>query len=405
MSKQQILKFPQGFLWGASTSAYQVEGNITNDWSEWEKSEARIKQLKKQGKNLEDYICGLSCNSFESFVDDLKCLKELGISSYRFSIEWSRVEPEEGKFNIQAINRYGDIIKLLKENNIEPFITLWHYPIPLWLKNLGGWESGKMEKYFCRYVEKIVSEFKNDVIFWTTLNEPDIYSGYSYLTGKFPPNKKNPLAYWRVFNNLIKVHKSVYKKIKEISPKAKIGISKHNIYFEAYKNRCVNVILKKLSDWWWNFYFLNRIKNYQDFIGLNHYRRNVINYGFNKNENKIVSDFGWEIYPKSIYFVLRDLKKYNKPIYITEHGVSDGLDKYRSWFIKESLKNIHLAISEGIDIRGYSYWSLLDNFEWAAGWTQKFGLYEVNRQTFKRTPRPSVKVYAEICKNNQVGVD
>ncbi|MEI6596872.1 MAG: family 1 glycosylhydrolase, partial [bacterium] len=220
MSKQ-ILKFPDGFFWGASTSAYQVEGGAINDWSEWEKSAARIKQLKALGKNPEDYISGQACNSYEMFAADLECLKELGVSSYRFSIEWSRIEPEEGKFNEAAINYYRNIIKLLKENKIEPFVTLWHYPVPLWLRNLGGWESGKMEKYFCRYAEKIVTEFKNEVIFWTTLNEPDIYSGFSYLSGKFPPNKKNPLAYWRVLHNMIKVHRSVYKKIKAISPKAK----------------------------------------------------------------------------------------------------------------------------------------------------------------------------------------
>ncbi len=401
----KILKFPVGFFWGVATSAHQVEGGLNNDWSQWEKSEARIKQLKVSEKNPDDYISGKACNSFEIFDEDLKCLKELGVTSYRFSIDWSRVEPANGKFNDQAIDYYRNIIRKLKANNIEPFVTLWHYPVPIWVRDFGGWNSRKVEKYFFRYVEKIVNEFKSEVIFWTTLNEPDIYSGYSYLTGKFPPNRKSPLIYLRVLKRLIKVHKLAYKKIKAISPRAQVGISKHNIYFEAYEEKFINVILKKLADWWWNFYFLNQIKNYQDFIGLNHYRRNVINYGFNKNENKIVSDFGWEIYPKSIYHVLLDLKKYYKPIYITEHGVSDGQDKYRAWFIKESLKNVYIAISEGVDVRGYSHWSLLDNFEWADGFTQKFGLYKVDRQTFKRTPQSSVKIYSEICKNNQVEVD
>lgn len=396
MPTQKTLKFPAGFLWGASTSAYQVEGGNVNDWSEWEKA---------RGQNPADYICGSSCNSYELFDEDLKCLKELGVSSYRFSIEWSRVEPEEGKFNQEAINHYGQMIKKLKNNNIEPFLTLWHYPIPLWLRDKGGWLSGEMEKYFCGYAEKIVSEFKNDVRFWTVLNEPDIYSGYSYLTGKFPPNKKSLLAYLRVINNFIRVYKKAYSAIKEISPSAQVGISKHNIYFQAKGEKLVNIILKKLADWWWNGYFLNKIKNYQDFIGLNHYRRNVINYGFGKNENKIVSDFGWELYPESIYYVLLDLKKYNKPIYITEHGVSDAKDKYRAWFIKESLKNVHRAIKKGVEVRGYSHWSLLDNFEWADGWTQKFGLYKVDCRTFKRTPRPSAGVYAEICKNNEVKIN
>jgi len=405
MAKQKILKFPPGFLWGASTSAYQIEGNNTNDWSEWEKSPARLKHLNKEGKNLDDYICDLSCNSEERLDEDLKCLKELGVKSYRFSIEWSRVQPEEGKFSVSGIEYYRGLIEKLKANKIEPFVTLWHYPLPLWLSKRGGWESGEMEKYFCLYAKKVVGEYKNEVRFWTVLNEPDIYSGFAYLTGKFPPNKKNLFTYLMVINNFIRVYKKAYLAIKEVAPNAQVGISKHNIYFEAYKNRPINVILKKLADWWWNFYFLNQIKNYEDFIGLNHYRRNTINYGFNKNENKIVSDFGWEVYPKSLYCVLIDLKKYHKPIYITEHGISDSRDKYRPWFIKECLKYVHRAIAEGADVKGYSHWSLLDNFEWAAGWTQKFGFYEVDRKTFKRTARPSAKVYAEICKNNQLVID
>jgi len=401
----KILKFPAGFLWGVSTSAYQVEGGATNDWSEWEKSEDRIKKLKDENKNPADYICGKACDSYNRFEEDLKCLKELGVKSYRFSIEWSRVEPEQGKFDQQAINYYRSIINSLKENKIEPFVTLWHYSLPLWLRDSGGWESKEMEKYFCRYAEKIVNKLKDEVTFWTTINEPEIYCGYSYLTGKYPPNKKNLFAYWCALHNIIKAHRAAYKKIKAILPNAKVGVSKHNIYFEAYHGRLVNIILKKLADWWWNGYFLNKIKDHQDFIGINHYRRNTINYGFNKNENKIVSDFGWELYPESIYYVLCDLKKFNKPIYVTEHGVSDAQDKYRGWFIKECLKNVHLAISEGVLVKGYSHWSLLDNFEWAAGWTQKFGLYEVARNNFKRTARQSAKIYAQICKNNQVVID
>ncbi len=395
----KFLAFPKGFFWGASTASHQIEGGNVNDWSEWEKSPKRMAELKKKNKNPEEYISGKACNSYELFDEDLKRIKEFNLNAYRFSIEWSRVEPEEGKWNEEAIDHYKNVVKKLKENNVEPFVTVWHWTIPLWARDRGGWSSKKILDPFSRFAEKMASELK-DVKFWITLNEPEVYAGQSYLIGIWPPQKNNPFVYVKVIRNLIKAHNNIFHVIKKINLEAKIGIANPNIYFEAYKNRFVNIVLKKIVDWWWNFYFLDKTKNGLDFIGLNHYHHSRINYGFHKNENKIVSDFGWELYPESIYHALMDLKKYNKPIYVTEHGLADAKDRYREWFIVESLKNVHRAIDEGANARGYLHWSLLDNFEWAEGFTKKFGLCEVDFKTFKRAPRPSAKIYAEICKNN-----
>ncbi len=254
--------------------------------------------------------------------------------------------------------------------------------------------------YFSRYVKKVVLSLKDDVKFWITLNEPEIYAGESYFRGIWPPQEKNFISYLVVIKNLIKAHKNAYHIIKEISPNAQIGIAKNNIYFEAYENKLVNRFLKKIIDWWWNFYFLNQISNYQDFIGLNHYFHDRINYGFNKNEYRIVSDLGSELYPEAIYYVLIDLKKYQKPIYITENGLADAKDEKREKFIKDHLVWIHKAIQEGIDVRGYFYWSLLDNFEWDKGFWPRFGLVEVDYKTMERKIRPSAYKYAKICKEN-----
>jgi len=203
-----------------------------------------------------------------------------------------------------------------------------------------------------------------------------------------------------VNRNLIKAHREAYEIIKKNNPAAQVGIAKNNIYFEAYQNKFINNLLKKFIDWWWNFYFLDKIKNQQDFIGLNHYFHNRINYGFNKNANKKTSDLGWELYPEAIHYVLKDLKKYNKPIYITENGLADAADKNREWFIKESLKNIHKAIQENTDVRGYFYWSLLDNFEWDKGFWPRFGLVEIDFKTQERKIRHSAYEYAKICREN-----
>lgn len=370
-----IFQFPENFFWGSATSAHQVEGGNVNDWSEWEKNNAirlageascrwQIWQQKKFPEifNRENYLSGQACDHYHLYEQDFDIAKLLGHKAHRFSIEWSRIEQEKGKFNEQEIEHYQRVIVALSERNIEPFVSLWHWTIPLWLRDLGGWENKKTVDFFIHFADKMVRTLKG-VRFWVVLNEPEIYASDSYLKGLWPPQKKNLFSYLKVIKNLIRAHQSSFELIKKINPSAQVGIAKNNIYFEAYQNKLVNRFLKKFIDRWWNFYFLNQINNYQDFIGLNHYFHNRINYGFNKNENKIISDLGWELYPEAIYFALMDLKKYHKPIYITENGLADIQDEKREWFIKETLKNTHKAIQGGCDVRGYFYWSLLDNFE------------------------------------------
>lgn len=194
-----FLKFPERFYWGAATSSHQVEGNNHNDWTEWEKQNAeRLAKsaeskyalwlktwldIKKQAQNPENYISGPACDHYNRFKEDFEIAKSLNHNAHRFSIEWSRVEPGEGKFNEKEIEHYREIINALRERNIEPFATLWHWPLPLWLKKKGGWKSGKTANYFSRYVEKLVSNFQKDVKFWITVNEPEIYAANSYLKG------------------------------------------------------------------------------------------------------------------------------------------------------------------------------------------------------------------------------
>ena len=398
------LKFPNNFLWGSATSSHQVEGDKHNDWTEWEKSARRISYLKKSGLadqyGLDNFISARACRHYHLFHDDFQTAKDLGHNSTRFSIAWSRVEPEEGKFNQAEIDHYVAKARKLRELGMEPIVTLWHWPIPIWLRDIGGWENKKTIEYFSRFVTKIVEAMKDDVTYWITLNEPEIYAGASYLTSEWPPQKHNPIAYLKVTNNLIKAHKTAFTAIKNIQANALVGIATDNIYFEPYKNKLINKLLAHFADWWINFYFLNRIKNHQDFIGVNYYFHNRINYGFGKNENRIISDMGWELYPQGIYNVLMDLKKYNKPIIITENGLADAEDRKRAWFILESLKAVHRAIEDGADVHGYLHWSLMDNFEWAFGFWPRFGLIEVEYKNHERRIRPSAYFYRDICLTN-----
>ncbi len=409
----EIINFPKNFFWGAATSSHQVEGGNHNDWTEWEIENAKIKMQNAKLRNWpnyilenypnplqeENYISGRACDHYNRFHEDFDIAKQLGHNAHRFSIEWSRVEPEQGKFDEKEIEHYAQVLRALRERGMEPFVTLWHWTLPLWLSDKGGFKNKKIKFYFSRYVEKIANEFKNDVKFWITINEPEIYASMSYLTGAWPPQEKNILSYLKVLMNLIWAHRAAYAIIKKNDSFAKIGIAKNNVYFEAAPG-IRNFIFKKTADFWWNFLFLNKTWLYSDFIGLNYYYHSRIDEGFNKNENKVVSDMGTELYSKGIYYVLKDLKKYKKPIFITENGIADAKDEYREKFMKENLFWIQKAISEGVDVQGYFHWSLLDNFEWDKGFWPRFGLVEIDYKTLERKARSSAYLYRDIILNN-----
>jgi beta-glucosidase len=396
-----LLRFPKGFLWGAATSAHQVEGGNVNDWAEWEKGSAQDLAKRAEGYwqkwqqkefpemfQPRNYISGRACDHYHRFKEDFDIAKSLNHSAHRFSIEWSRIEPKEGRIDEKEIEHYRQVLLALRERQIEPFVTLYHWPLPIWLAQSGGWLNPRVPYYFNRFV-KIVGEHLFDLVnFWITINEPNVYASNSYLKGVWPPQKKSILKYFEVLNSLIKAHQLAYRSLHLIDLGCQVGIAKNNIYFKNIP----------LAPYFWNKYFLNKIKNYQDFIGLNYYFFKC----WPNKKNLLVSDMGWQIYPKGIYCVLRDLRKYNKPIYITENGLADAKDTKRAKFIKDHLKWIYKTIQEGVDIRGYFYWSLLDNFEWDKGFWPRFGLVEIDYQTMERKIRPSAKIYARICRENAI---
>ncbi|MGB3072678.1 MAG: glycoside hydrolase family 1 protein [Candidatus Moraniibacteriota bacterium] len=405
------MPFPKGFLWGAATAAHQVEGGQHNDWSEWEKqnanrlareSEASFrwnphwKKFESEATDPANYISGTACDHWNRYREDFDILKSLNLSAYRFSIEWSRIEPEMGKFDEAAIEHYRQMIQALRARGIEPFVTLWHWTLPLWLSKEGGIAAKNFPCYFEYFVEKMVLAFGNDVRFWVTLNEPDVVASHGYLKGAWPPQRRNPILYFAVLRNLIRAHRLAYRTIKNHFPHAEVGIAKHNIWFEAAGSTMWNRLLKKVADQLWNHWFLNKIDAEQDFIGLNHYNHHRIDGWFDQNENKIQTDFGWEYYPESLYHALVELKSYGKPIYVTENGIADASDELRQKFIPAALTAMERAIHDGVDVRGYFYWSLLDNFEWDKGYWLKFGLVAVDRKTQQRTVRPSARVYADL---------
>lgn len=408
-STMKQLFFPNKFFWGASTSSHQVEGNTTNDWSIWENSEKRMQDLQKNGLlekyTKENFVSGLASDQFSRYKEDFALAKELGHNATRISIEWSRIEPEKGIFDDAAITHYKNVILTLRSLGIEPFVTLWHWTMPSWFVHEGGFASQNSVEYFARYATKMAGIFQNDVTYWLTLNEPEIYTANSYFKGIWPPQQKSlPLSY-KIIKNLIAAHKKSYLCMKQINPNFQIGIAKNNIYFEAYRNKFVNKLYKRCADFFWNDYFLKKIQGFQDFIGLNYYFHNRIDGLKIENKNEKVSDMGWELYPEGIYHVLKDLQKYGIPIVITENGLADSKDEKREWFIQKTLEAVHCAIQEGLDVRGYLHWSLIDNFEWDKGFWPRFGLIEIDFATQERIPRKSAYYYQYICKNNFLEIE
>lgn len=413
------LEFPKHFFWGAATAAHQVEGDNHNDWSRWEHTNAERlasesahtfrhnphwQKFEAEATDPHNYISGRACEHYARYEADFDIIRSLHLNAYRFSIEWSRVEPKEGVFDEKEITHYRDVIAALRKRNIEPFVTLWHWTLPLWLADKGGTASPDFPRHFARYAEKISLTLGADVRFWITLNEPDVQSAHSYLKGAWPPQQKSIWQYLRALHHLISAHKKAYTIIKQHVPDAQIGIAKHQIAFEMARPTLINRLLKMFADFGWNTYFLRRIRTHQDFIGLNHYNRNIIDNGFGKNPNKIQTDFGWEYWPDSIYQALMELKPYHKPIYITENGIADASDVLRRQFIPAVLAAVHHAIADGTDVRGYFYWSLLDNFEWDKGYWLRFGLVHIDYATQKRTVRESALAYGEICEKNALEI-
>lgn len=402
----KILKFPGGFIWGVSTSAYQVEGGNKNDWTEWEKTKLRIKNLELKGLNSNDFICGKACDSYNKYEEDLELIKELNCGGFRLGIEWARIEPEEGKWNMAEIEHYRRLISSVKNKGIKTVLTVWHWTNPIWVARQGGWTNKKTVGDYLRFAELIARELGSLVDFWITLNEPMAHVGFGYIRGNFPPAKKfHFFSAIKVFFNLARAHNLAYKKIHAILPDAKVSFTSLTDYFEpANKFNPLDKLANAAARYLHHRAFLNRVKNHLDFVAFDYYFHNRISClpPFKVNKNKEVNDMGWEIYPEGIYYVIKYLSKFKKPIYVMENGIADEDDDQRPEFIKDHLRYIHKAITEGADMRGYFYWSLLDNFEWAHGFGPKFGLYSVDRNTFKRTPRPSARVYAEICKNNKI---
>lgn len=415
MKKDSGFKFPKNFFWGASTSSHQVEGGNHNQWSIWElshaaslASSARSKhnwmpiwdEVRDQAERPQNYVSGRGVDHYRLYKQDFKLLGKLNLNSFRFGVEWSRLEPEEGVWDNTEWQHYKDYINSLKRHGIEPFMNVWHWTVPVWFEEKGGFKHRKNLKFFKRFVEKLAYELGGQVKYVFTINEPNVFASLSYFTGEWPPQEKNPWSFIKVYYNLTIAHKYCYNAFKKRNKRVQIGVATQMGNIQARrKHNVADQVMVKWMRYVWNWWFVNRIRRYQDFVGFNYYFTDYYRGLKSDNPKAPVNDLGWYMEPEGLYPLLLCVhKRYKLPIYITESGVADKDDKYRRWWIEESIVAMERAISGGVDVRGYFHWSLLDNFEWAYGWWPRFGLVEVDRTTMQRKIRPSANWYADKIK-------
>jgi beta-glucosidase len=427
----------QQFLWGAATSSHQIEGgNLNNDWWQWEK-DGQIERKEQSG---------LATDHWNRFREDLKIAQDLKLNSYRFSVEWSRFEPQEGVWDENAILWYRELLRECEGRGLLPMLTLHHFTIPKWVADKGGvaWEG--FAPKFLEFTKRVVSSLGSRVPLWCTVNEPMGLAIGKYLGGFMPPATYNPELVSQANRNLFHAHVLAYDAIHQGVTQREgpwkdvplaVGFAHNMIDFLPARSwhpmeRWMTLLCRNFYNRSWldavtgqkqHFGITGLLPNPPqlgialgrktvDFIGINYYMKVYLRWRFKSNQPATsevlplalqfseptdkVSELGWAVYPAGLGRMIRFVKTFGLPIYITENGIADAHDKMRSSYLVSHLREVAKSIRDGADVRGYFHWSLIDNFEWIKGFEPRFGLVEINYENFQRLPRPSAELYRNI---------
>ncbi|MEF3692087.1 MAG: family 1 glycosylhydrolase [Candidatus Moraniibacteriota bacterium] len=394
------------FLWGVNNIGYQTEGNnYASNWHSWER-----RALVPISGRVNKY--------WDEFKNDNILAEELGVGAMRISLEWSRIEPREGEFDPEAILHYRKILIDLRERKIKAVVGLWHWSVPMWFEEKYGLHDKAMPKIFLSYSQYVLDNLGDLIDVFIVLNEPMVLVGMGYIRGEHPPFNKNLCRAWKTVKNFISIQKRVYRLAHKKSNNILVG-SAHliNYYFPASEKNSLNYFLEKgavkLSEYFRYLYLLNKTRRYQDFIGINYYRRSglkfdffregVFDFKFKKRDNPH-NPQGWRKFPRGIYYVCKNIyRKFKKPIIILENGkptdcILDDCDRVE--FIRKTVAQLEKIKKEKIDLRGYFHYSLTDAYEWTGGYDYFFGLVQIDRRTLARQKRKSFYTYQKIIKRN-----
>ena len=423
---EATFNFPRNFVWGTASAAYQNEGNNTNNnWHAWEEAGHTV------------HKSGLAADWWGGrWREDFDRAAETGQNAHRFSLEWSRIQPTPDTWDEEAIEKYRLMLRGLRERNLTALVTLHHFTDPLWVTERGGWENPEIVGLFEKFTRKVVDALKEYNTLWCTINEPNVYTLSGYVQGAFPPGKKDIRLSMRVLGNMVRAHAASYRAIHELQPESRVGYALHyrpmvpriswspldrlmrNIRYSGVNMGFPSAISTGVMRSPIGSQNIPEAKGTQDYLGLNYYSVDTVwfdlfkpgemfsNSGYPKNADMSGTNFIANI-PEGIFNSIKWIERTypNLPIIITENGVEDSDDHMRPRYIAQHLHQVWRAVNFNWQVKGYFHWSLVDNFEWERGWTQRFGLWGLDIDTQKRIRRPSVDFYAEICKENGISSD
>jgi beta-glucosidase len=437
--------FPDGFLWGAATSAYQVEGSPLADGagpSIWHRF-TRTPWLVPSGDNGD-----VACDHYRRYEEDVRLMRDLGLSAYRFSVSWSRVLPAgRGRVNEKGLDFYRRLVDALLAAGIRPLITLYHWDLPAALDDLGGWLNRDVASWFAEYAQVMFRALDDRVEMWSTLNEPWVVTDGGYLHGALAPGHRNLFEAPIASHHLMLAHAAgveAYRAegkhriglVVNLEPKYPASQSEEDLAAtrraDAYMNRQYldpvfhgrypDEMREIFGEAWPDFSAedLARIRQSIDFLGVNYYTRNVARFDATalpvrasavRQKRHAYTETSWEVYPQGLTDTLVWVKNQygDIPLYITENGAAfydpptaDGevQDPLRVDYFRTHLRAAREAIEQGVDLRGYYAWSLFDNLEWSLGFAKRFGIVHVDFETLKRTPKASSRFYSEVIRTN-----
>ncbi len=413
---------------GSATASLQIEGgDRNNSWYEW----------AEQGHIVDGSKTSPATDHWRRVDEDIALMKKMHHSIYRMSLEWSRIEPAEGKFSSAAIRHYRDEIKALRKAGIKPMVTLHHFSNPLWFEHSGGWLRDDAAAVFQRYAGYAVGALADLVSDWVTINEPNVYLTKSYVFGEWPPAHKDLSHFFKGAASMVQAHALAYDTVHALRrdrgySDTMAGAAHHlrifdpcsinpldalvaAVYEHLFQDIFVAAMTRGTCLWPLKCDALKNARPLSDFIGINYYTRDMVGFTFDRKVNfgklsvkkaAAVNDLGWEIYPEGFYRLLKKFhRRYRLPIYITENGTCDRQDVFRSQFIYDHLFQLKRVLDEGVDVRAYCHWTLTDNFEWLEGFSARFGLVQLDTKSLKRKIRRSGEFYACVCKERGISAE
>ena len=424
------ITFPKDFIWGTAVASHQADGhNEHSDWWAWE----------KKGKIYDGTVSGAAADMLHRYPEDFALMQELGYNGFRFSTEWARVEPRQGEYSEEGLDHCENVVRELKKRGMKVCLTLYHWVLPKWVADRGGWAVDESVDWFRGYVRRVIPRVFDHVDLWCTLNEPTAPLLAGYVVGEFPPQKRNWLLACKVFRNLLRAHAAAYEEImaeanrRGVRKPPKIGIA-HAITHVAPRDpgSLFDRKLHQAVNYVHNVIFLEAMKTGRapfplgtgetipglagsyTYMGVNYYYRMRLQIPPRRfpptdltdflylPEGTEISGMGYEVFPEGFYHVLKYMSGYGAPLYVTENGCADPDDTQRPGYVLRHLAQMRRAMQDGMDVRGYFQWSWIDNFEWRYGFERKLGVIELDPETMARKPRPSAYMYGEIARTGKI---